>query len=172
MLIKIISDLRFFAVWQWHAAHSSAEPTELCSKMWQCVFFRVLPSPWAQLPRKKLAFGWCRKRELPGFSLNAPIPAQSSWKVPTEAQADKRNVVWLQLLALYSHVTDYSGPVSSLTGSFQKTSSPHASSVLMLQATNAIILFLILDACLDLGTVFLLEEERYALCLEKLPSCL
>lgn len=39
----------------------------------------------------------------------------------------------------------------------------------MLQATNVIILFWILDAHLDLGIIFLLEEERYALCLEKLP---
>lgn len=150
----------------------SAEPTQLCSKMWQCAFFHTLPSPWTRLPWKKLAFCWRRKRELPGFSLNAPIPAQSSWKAPEEAQSDGRNVVGPQLFALYSQVTDCSGLVSSLMHSFQKTSSPRTSSVLTLQATNVIILFLILDACLDLGTIFLLEEERHTLCLEKLPSCL
>jgi len=56
--------------------------------------------------------------------------------------------------------------------SFQKISSPRASSVLRLQATNMIILFLIPDACLDLGTVLLLGEEKHALFLGKLPSCL
>lgn len=150
---------------------TSAEPTQLCSKMWQRAFFHM-PRPQTRYPGKKLASCWRRKWELPGFSLNASILAESSWKVPKEAQTDRRNVVWPQLFALYSQVTHYSGPVSSLMRSLQKTSSPRASSVLMLQATNVIILFLVLDAYLDLSIVFLLEEERHALCLEKLPSCL
>lgn len=87
-LIKTKFDLCYFAVWQWQAAHSSAESTQLCSKMWQHIFSSTLPSPCAQFPRKKPAFCWCRMQELQGFSSSTPIPAQSKWKAPEKVQTE------------------------------------------------------------------------------------
>lgn len=143
-LIKTKFDLGYFAVWQWQAAHSCAEPTQLCSKIWQHALSSMLPSPCTQLPGKKPVFCWCRKRELRGFSSNSPTPAQTKWKVPkavqTEALCDH------SLLALYSQVTVYSGPVSSLICSFQKIS--HISSVFLLQVTTVIITTVSNSGCL------------------------
>lgn len=88
-LIKTKFDLCYFAVWQWQAAHSSAESTQLCSKMWQHAFFCMLPSPRPQLPWKKPAFCWCRKQQLHGFSSNTPIQHSQNGRPPRKHRQKK-----------------------------------------------------------------------------------
>lgn len=143
-LIKAKFDLCRFAVWQWQAAHPSAESTQLCSKMWQRAAQPTYPAA-----REETCL--LLVQEARTARVFFKYTTTSTAKMKGTQESTDRSAVWPQLLALYSQVTQYSGPVSSLICSSWKIS--HVSSVLLLQATTVVILFPILDACWDLRIV-------------------
>lgn len=111
-LIKTKFGLCYFAVWQWQAAHSSAESTQLCSKMWQQAFSCLLAQP--TYPASREETGLLLVQEVRTAGVFFKYTNTSTVKIKGTQESTDRSVVWPQLLALYSQVTEYSGPVSQV----------------------------------------------------------